>query len=110
MHSLDTKCQNTSKSLSAPSLGNYLEQFIFNANLSATINLMYMVLCTWLQKNTLCCRANNKVEIDVCDDGLKLLCEKTDELASFKKENPEYLVSMVSRVAKNGTTTQLSEK
>jgi hypothetical protein len=57
-----------------------------------------------------CCRANNKVEIDVCDDGLKLLCEKTDELVSFKKENPEYLVSMVSRVAKNGTTTQLSEK
>jgi hypothetical protein len=61
-------------------------------------------------KKNIFCRANNKVEIDVCDDGLKLLCEKTDELVSFKKENPEYLVSMVSRVAKNGTTTQLSEK
>jgi hypothetical protein len=46
----------------------------------------------------------------VCEDGLKLLVEKIDDLVAFKKEDPDYLVSLVSQVSTNGATTHLGEK
>ncbi|XP_065342597.1 uncharacterized protein LOC135941192 [Cloeon dipterum] len=54
-------------------------------------------------------RANNKSEIDVCEDSYKVFIEKIDELAAYKKENPDYLVSLVAQVAMNGASTQLSD-
>ncbi|XP_059470556.1 uncharacterized protein LOC132193726 [Neocloeon triangulifer] len=55
-------------------------------------------------------RANNKSDIDVCEDSYQELLDKIEDLVAYRKENPDYLASLIGQVAMNGNSTQLNEE